>query len=229
MTRCHPSCRSQSVHVGAQISNSMSLRGLHSGQNSRIVSFRPSQATSSKTPSSLRHTPRKPPEQKRLGPQTPACKINSSHTESLKISFTSSIKTTSTILSIILCLRFTVHFSNRKMDRGRSSSSSPRSKIINKPSASRGRAPDSALPDHSSAQPVGAALSGTALPATSHTNIPYHPFSTLPASSNLALAADASVRMPPLAAQAQLPYHFPSTTSAPFLSQWPAAPTVDAG
>ncbi len=33
MTRCHPSCRSQSVHVGAQISNSMSLRGLHSGQN----------------------------------------------------------------------------------------------------------------------------------------------------------------------------------------------------
>lgn len=33
MTRCHPCCRSQSVHVGAQISNSMSLRGLHSGQN----------------------------------------------------------------------------------------------------------------------------------------------------------------------------------------------------
>lgn len=31
--RCRPHSRSQSVHVGAQISNSMSLRGLHSGRN----------------------------------------------------------------------------------------------------------------------------------------------------------------------------------------------------
>lgn len=109
----------------------------------------------------------------------------------------------------------------------RSSSSSPLSKRINKPSASRGRASDSALPDHSSAQPVAAALSSTALPAVSRVNVTHYPFCTLPA-SNLALAADASVRMPPLAPQAQLPYHFPST-SAPFFSQWPAAPTVDAG
>lgn len=32
MTRCHRCCKSQSVHVGAQISNSMSLRGCTAGR-----------------------------------------------------------------------------------------------------------------------------------------------------------------------------------------------------
>ncbi len=123
----------------------------------------------------------------------------------------------------------TLHVSGTSSSR--SSSSPPRSKRNSRPSASRGRAPDSALPDpgppHSSAQPDAAAPSGTALPAASHANIAHHPFSSFPA-SNPAPAADASVRMPPLAAQAQLPYHL-SSTSAPFFSQWPAALTVDAG
>ncbi|KAF4117117.1 hypothetical protein G5714_001670 [Onychostoma macrolepis] len=202
-----------------------------------------SQATGEKAP------PSRPSEATELGTRTPACKINSSHTEPSKTLFTSTIKTTNTILSIILRLRFTVYSSHSKMDRSKfetssaqfrcpvfvadeSSSSPPWSKRNRRPSASRGRAPDSALPDpvlpHYSAQPDAAAPSGTALPTTSHTNIPHHPFFSFPA-SNLAPAADTSARMPPLAAQAQVPFYFSSSTSAPFFSQWPAALTVDAG
>ncbi|KAF4104862.1 hypothetical protein G5714_014193 [Onychostoma macrolepis] len=53
-----------------------------------------------------------------------ACKINSSHAEPLKTSFTSTIKTTNTILSIILHLRFTVYSSHSKMDRSKFETSS---------------------------------------------------------------------------------------------------------
>ncbi len=47
----------------------------------------------------------------------------------------------------------------------------------------------------------------------------------LPTPFLLPSAADASVRLPPLAAQAQPPYYYPSATS--FSYQWPAAPTAD--
>ncbi|KAF4107424.1 hypothetical protein G5714_011788 [Onychostoma macrolepis] len=76
------------------------------------------------------------------------------------------------------CKNKTLHVSGTSSSR--SSSSPPRSKRNSRPSASRGCAPDSALPNpvlpHSSAQPDATAPSGTALPATSHTNIPHHPF-----------------------------------------------------
>ncbi len=47
----------------------------------------------------------------------------------------------------------------------------------------------------------------------------------LPTPFLLPSAADASVRLPPLAAQAQPPYYYPSATS--FSYQWPAAPAAD--
>ncbi len=45
----------------------------------------------------------------------------------------------------------------------------------------------------------------------------------LPTPLLLPLAADASMRLPPLADQAQLPYPYAN----PFSYQWPAAPTAD--
>ncbi len=47
----------------------------------------------------------------------------------------------------------------------------------------------------------------------------------LPTPFLLPSAADASVRLPPLAAQAQPPYYYPPATS--FSYQWPAAPAAD--
>ncbi len=110
----------------------------------------------------------------------------------------------------------------------RSSSGSPRASRRSRPSASLGHAPDSAVPHTAlppfSSQPITAAPSATASRAAPHTGMTSQS-PILPTPFLLPSAADASVRLPPLAAQAQPPYYYPSATS--FSYQWPAAPTAD--
>ncbi len=89
-------------------------------------------------------------------------------------------------------------------------------------------APDSAVPRTAlppfSSQPTTAAPPATASRAAPHTGITSQ-FPILPTPFLLPSAADASVRLPPLAAQAQPPYYYPPATS--FSYQWPAAPAAD--
>ncbi|KAK2915707.1 hypothetical protein Q8A67_000081 [Cirrhinus molitorella] len=110
----------------------------------------------------------------------------------------------------------------------RSSSSSPRATTRNKPSASMGRAPDSAAslqaPPPSSFQPITAVLPADAPHTGALAGVTHQP-SLLPTPFLPPQAADASVRMPPSAAQVQLPFYYPSST--PFSYQWPAAPAAD--
>ncbi|KAK2907409.1 hypothetical protein Q8A67_006394 [Cirrhinus molitorella] len=110
----------------------------------------------------------------------------------------------------------------------RSSSSSPRATTRSKPSASMGRAPDSAAslqaPPPSSSQPITAVLPADAPHTGALAGMTHQP-SLLPTPFLPPQAADASVRMPPSAAQVQLPFYYPSST--PFTYQWPAAPAAD--
>ncbi len=110
----------------------------------------------------------------------------------------------------------------------RSSSGSPRASRRSRPSASLGHAPDSAVPHTAlppfSSQPITAAPSATASRAAPHTGMTSQS-PILPTPFLLPSAADASVRLPPLAAQSQPPYYYPSATS--FSYQWPAAPAAD--
>ncbi|XP_026138202.1 proline-rich protein 36-like [Carassius auratus] len=105
-----------------------------------------------------------------------------------------------------------------------SSSSSPQASGHSRSSAGRGHAPNSAAPPIAlppSSQPISAAPSAASPHATVPTGANFQP----PLISTLPSAAKTSARLPPLAAQAQPPYFYPSTFSFPH--QWPAAPVAD--
>ncbi len=124
--------------------------------------------------------------------------------------------------------RKTINYHVSPTSSSRSSSGSPRAPRRSRPSASLGHAPDSAVPRTApppfSSQPSTAALPATASRAAPHTGITSQS-PILPTPFLLPSAADASVRLPPLAAQAQPPYYHPPASS--FSHQWPAAPAAD--
>ncbi len=124
--------------------------------------------------------------------------------------------------------RKTTNYHVSPTSSSRSSSGSPRASRRSRPSASLGHAPDSAVPRTApppfSSQPTTAAPSATASRAAPHTGITSQS-PILPTPFLLPSAADASVRLPPLAAQAQPPYYYPPASS--FSHQWPAAPAAD--
>ncbi len=142
--------------------------------------------------------------------------------------FVSLGKTNSSTSKKVSKARKPINYHVSPTSSSRSSSSSPRAPRRSRPSASLGRAPDSAVPrtapPPSPSQPSTAAPPATASRAAPHTGTTFQS-PILPTPFLLPSAADASVRLPPLAAQAQPPYYHPP--ASPFSHQWPAAPAAD--
>ncbi|KAI2645844.1 Filamentous hemagglutinin [Labeo rohita] len=189
---------------------------------------------------------RKPPSQRRclllavrhslhgrapsLDAWTKAHKATSFHSCFSKAPATSAIKTTTAIPSIVICFGLTIYSSYREVDRRGIETSAFKFRGL--------------VPAHPKLKNAASRQQAWAVPWTRPLlswlrpppllNLSLRRLQPLHRSNQLSIfptpflppdAADASVRLPPLAAHTQQSYYYPSSTA--FSHQWPAAPAAD--